>query len=80
MGDAKFMVELTYTEELAEWTHSGADAIQFVVQTNRGEPARPLGKIASGGELSRLMLAIRRVIADKGGSTVTMSSSGVRHS
>src|SRR6202035_3087200 len=34
---------------------------------NRGEVARPLGKIASGGELSRLMLAIRRVIADRGG-------------
>ena len=42
-------------------------AFSTSIQTNRGEPARPLGKIASGGELSRLMLAIRRVIADRGG-------------
>lgn len=67
MNDARFMIELAPKEDMAEWTPSGADAIQFVVQTNRGEPARPLGKIASGGELSRLMLAIRRVIADRGG-------------
>jgi DNA repair protein RecN (Recombination protein N) len=67
MGDARFQIELTEREDIAEWGPTGADAIQFVVQTNRGEAARPLGKIASGGELSRLMLAIRRVIADRGG-------------
>jgi DNA repair protein RecN (Recombination protein N) len=67
MGDARFQIELSYRENLEEWTATGADNIQFVVQTNRGETARPLGKIASGGELSRLMLAIRRVIADRGG-------------
>jgi DNA repair protein RecN (Recombination protein N) len=67
MAEAKFSIELTPKEDMSLWTPSGADSIQFVVQTNRGEPARPLGKIASGGELSRLMLAIRRVIADRGG-------------
>jgi DNA repair protein RecN (Recombination protein N) len=67
MGDARFQIELQARENLEDWTATGADAIQFVVQTNRGETARPLGKIASGGELSRLMLAIRRVIADRGG-------------
>jgi DNA repair protein RecN (Recombination protein N) len=67
MGDARFQIELSYRENLEDWTATGADNIQFVVQTNRGETARPLGKIASGGELSRLMLAIRRVIADRGG-------------
>ena len=67
MGDARFQVELQIREDILEWTASGADVIQFIVQTNRGEAARPLGKIASGGELSRLMLAIRRVIADRGG-------------
>ena len=66
MGDARFLVELADREDLATWTPSGKDAVQFCVQTNKGEPARPLGKIASGGELSRLMLAIRRVIADRG--------------
>jgi DNA repair protein RecN (Recombination protein N) len=67
MGDARFSIELSLKEDMNEWNTTGADQIQFVVQTNRGESARPLGKIASGGELSRLMLAIRRVIADKGG-------------
>jgi DNA repair protein RecN (Recombination protein N) len=67
MGDARFQIELSYRENMEDWTATGADNIQFVVQTNRGETARPLGKIASGGELSRLMLAIRRVIADRGG-------------
>jgi len=67
MGDAKFGVELSNRDDVSQWTAAGADLIQFVVQTNRGEAARPLGKIASGGELSRLMLAIRRVISDKGG-------------
>lgn len=68
MGDAKFTVELSTKSTVDEWTGSGGpDGIQFVVQTNRGESGKPLGKIASGGELSRLMLAIRQVIADRGG-------------
>jgi DNA repair protein RecN (Recombination protein N) len=67
MGDAVFTIELTERADLADWTAAGADQIQFVVQTNRGEAAKPLGKVASGGELSRLMLAIRRTIADRGG-------------
>lgn len=68
MADARFAIELASDpSQLERCTVSGADQIQFVVQTNRGEAGRPLGKIASGGELSRLMLAIRRVIADRGG-------------
>jgi DNA repair protein RecN (Recombination protein N) len=67
MGEARFGIEINAKDDLAEWGPTGADTIQFVVQTNRGDQARPLGKIASGGELSRLMLAIRRVIADRGG-------------
>jgi DNA repair protein RecN (Recombination protein N) len=67
MGDARFTIELAPKEDIKDWTATGADQLQFIVQTNKGEAARPLGKIASGGELSRLMLAIRRVIADKGG-------------
>ncbi len=67
MGDAQFVVEASLKEDVSDWNASGGDQVQFLVQTNRGEPARPLGKIASGGELSRLMLSIRRVIADRGG-------------
>jgi DNA repair protein RecN (Recombination protein N) len=67
MTEARFKVDLHFREDISEWNAHGADTIQFLVQTNRGEPERPLGKIASGGELSRLMLAVRRVISDKGG-------------
>ena len=42
----------------------GADDIEFVICTNAGEGLKPLGKIASGGELSRIMLAIKSVLAD----------------
>ncbi|HEX3038577.1 MAG TPA: DNA repair protein RecN [Oscillospiraceae bacterium] len=43
----------------------GCDKIQFLISTNPGEPAKPIAKIASGGELSRIMLAIKTVLADK---------------
>ena len=66
MGEAKLLVDIVPRQE-EEWGPTGADQIQFLAQTNRGESAKPLSKIASGGELSRMMLAIRRVIADRGG-------------
>lgn len=67
MGDAAFEVELITQADTQLWSTSGAEHIQFQVQTNRGETARPLGRIASGGELSRLLLSIRRTISNKGG-------------
>jgi DNA repair protein RecN (Recombination protein N) len=69
MADAEFSVELEPHAggSLERLTATGAEQARFCVRTNRGEASRPLGKIASGGELSRLMLAIRRVIADRGG-------------
>ncbi len=45
--------------------HNGKDHVQFLISTNPGEPPKLLSKIASGGELSRIMLAIKNVIADK---------------
>lgn len=45
----------------------GDDAVQFMISPNPGEPMKPLSKIASGGELSRLMLAIKTLEAEKGG-------------
>ena len=45
----------------------GCDEIQFFISTNPGEPPKPLAKIASGGELSRIMLAIKNVLAEKDG-------------
>jgi DNA repair protein RecN (Recombination protein N) len=43
---------------------SGLDAVAFVIAPNPGEPARPLARIASGGELSRVALAIKQILAD----------------
>lgn len=43
----------------------GIDDVEFVISTNPGEPLLPLGKVASGGELSRIMLAIKTVLAKK---------------
>lgn len=46
-------------------TADGADKIEFLITTNPGEPPKPLAKVASGGELSRIMLAIKNVLADE---------------
>lgn len=43
----------------------GRETVEFLISTNLGEPPKPLSKIASGGELSRIMLAIKNVLADK---------------
>ena len=46
------------------YTANGFDEAEFVISTNPGEPCRSLGMVASGGELSRIMLAIKTVLAD----------------
>ncbi len=51
--------------EKKDFTADGRDDIEFVISTNKGEAAKPLAKIASGGELSRIMLAIKSVLAEK---------------
>lgn len=51
-----------------EPTADGADDIEFLIATNQGEPLLPLIRIASGGELSRIMLALRSVINDRDGA------------
>lgn len=52
-------------KELKEVGENGQDEICFMISTNPGLPLRPLGSVASGGELSRIMLAIKAVMADK---------------
>jgi len=52
-------------EELPEPGEDGLDAICFEISMNPGLPLRPLGSVASGGELSRIMLAIKAVMADR---------------
>lgn len=60
--DVKFEIAVEETEHL---TSNGSDDVEFLISTNPGEPLKPLGKIASGGELSRVMLAIKTVLADQ---------------
>ena len=52
-------------EELEHYTGNGLDDVEFKISMNPGEPVRPLGEVASGGELSRIMLAIKTVMAEK---------------
>lgn len=46
------------------FTDDGTDRVEFLISTNPGEPLKPLSKIASGGEMSRIMLAIKAMLAD----------------
>jgi DNA repair protein RecN (Recombination protein N) len=59
---ARFFAEITRLPE-PDWGANGADAVRFLISTNPGAPPGPLGKIASGGELSRLMLALKVVFS-----------------
>lgn len=52
-------------EQLPGFTANGFDDAEFLISTNPGEAVKPLGKVASGGELSRIMLAIKTVLADQ---------------
>jgi len=54
----------TAFEELPEITSDGRDGVCFMLSTNLGEPAKPLHKVASGGELSRVMLALKATLSD----------------
>ncbi len=62
MKEAVFEIRLT---ELNDYTASGVDRIDFWFSANKGVPAGEISKIASGGELSRLMLAIKSLISEK---------------
>ncbi len=48
-----------------KYTRHGCDRVEFLISTNAGESVKPLHKVASGGELSRIMLSIKSVLADK---------------
>ena len=56
----------------AELGERGADDVEFLIATNAGEPLLPMIKIASGGELSRIMLALRSVLNDRDGATTVI--------
>lgn len=60
--DVQFEIAVNQSEHLSL---DGYDDVEFLISTNPGEPLKALGKIASGGELSRVMLAIKTVLADQ---------------
>jgi DNA repair protein RecN (Recombination protein N) len=67
---ARFVTEVAALPDTA-WGPQGADAVQFLIATNPGQEPGPLGRVASGGELSRLLLALKVVLAG-GQSAPTM--------
>ena len=56
---ARFKVEVSGTDEEGNWTARGFDQVQYMISANPGEPLGPVDEIASGGELSRVMLALK---------------------
>lgn len=60
MGQAQFQVEVTEKP----WDHTGGDRVEMLMAPNPGEGLAPLAKIASGGEISRIMLALKCVLAE----------------
>ena len=62
--DVKFEIDVRSDED--KITAGGFDDVEFMISTNPGEAIRPLDQIASGGELSRIMLALKTVVADRG--------------
>lgn len=67
MGKVKFKVSFNNEKNKktnVKYTSKGIDVIEFTISTNLGEPLKPLSKIASGGEMSRIMLAFKAILAD----------------
>ena len=66
LDKARFITAVEPARDEAQWGPDGLDKIQFLVATNPGAEPAPLGKIASGGEMARFMLAIKVVMAALG--------------
>jgi DNA repair protein RecN (Recombination protein N) len=66
MADASLQVRFTPIDPVA----SGIDKVEFAMSANKGEPAGPLAQIASGGELSRVMLVLKKILREQSGVNV----------
>ncbi|MBC5744429.1 DNA repair protein RecN [Lachnospiraceae bacterium MD308] len=60
--DVQFQIQV---DKLGDFTANGKDDVEFLISLNPGQPVKPLANVASGGELSRIMLAIKTVMADR---------------
>ena len=58
----QFRIEISGTDDEADWTAAGFDQVEYMISTNPGEPMHPLDQIASGGEMSRVMLALKATV------------------
>ena len=58
-------VRIAFDIQQGKLTHDGMDKLELLISANKGESPKPISKIASGGELSRIMLAIKAVLADR---------------
>ncbi len=65
LDKARFVTEIAALPE-AEWSEAGTDRVQFTVATNPGTPPAPIARVASGGELSRFLLALKVCLARRG--------------
>ena len=66
-GEAAFAIDFKKAVDASGntlFSAEGTDIVEFLITTNRGEPLKPLSKIASGGEMSRIMLAFKKIIGD----------------
>ena len=72
---ARFKVEVSGTDEEANWTARGFDQVQYLISANPGEPLGPVDEIASGGELSRVMLALKTSVEAGGTQSAGRPSS-----
>jgi DNA repair protein RecN (Recombination protein N) len=64
MEQAIFQVVVSVDDSTEGFGPTGRDRVEFLLSSNPGEPPRPLGRVASGGELSRIMLALKTVLAE----------------
>ena len=64
MDHAMFDIVVTSAQSVESAGPNGRDGVEFLISTNRGEPLKPLARVASGGELSRLMLALKTILAE----------------
>eukprot|EP01037_Dinobryon_pediforme_P004465 gene4465-4511_t len=71
LDSAKFRTAVVRLPE-DRWGPQGVDAVEFLIATNPGSPFAPLGKIASGGELSRFILALKVALAEQGGAATVI--------
>ena len=74
---SNFRIEVSGTDEEGNWTASGFDQVGYMISTNPGEPLRQLEHIASGGELSRVMLALKTSV-EAGKATPSSRANGAK--